>query len=91
MLRNLLNPIVEEFLNDKQLQLCLNPCELYKNWINKLESDTGKLSGLPYDITTQKALEYDEVRKQLDDNIKAVKMYTAKFLHLILKSIKKIP
>ena len=84
MLRNLLNPIVEEFLNDKQLQLCLNPCELYKNWINKLESDTGKLSGLPYDITTQKALEYDEVRKQLDDNIKAVKNTCQIFFEILL-------
>ncbi len=87
----MLNPIVEEFLGVKNLQLCLNPCELYKNWINKLESDTGKPSGLPYEITNQKALEFEEIRKQLDENLKAVKMYTAKFLHLILKSIRKIP
>lgn len=91
VLRNLLNPIIEEFLNDKNVHLCLNPCELYKNWINKLESDTGKPSGLPYDITSRAALEHEEIRQQLDANLKMVKMYTAKFLHLILKSIKKIP
>lgn len=91
ILRNLLNQTVEEFLNVKNLQLCLNPSELYKAWINKLESDSGKPSGMPYDITNQKALEYDEVRRQLDENIKLVKLYTSKFLHLILKSIDKLP
>lgn len=91
VLRNLLNTTIEEFLNNKSIQLCLNPCEIYKSWINKLESDTGKASGYPYDITTQKALEFDEVRKQLDENIRTVKHYTTKFLQLILQSIDKIP
>ncbi len=73
------------------MQLCLTPSEIYKNWINKLESETGRASGYPYDITNQKALEFDEVKRQFDENLKTIKFYTAKFLNLILKSIKKVP
>ena len=91
VLRNLINQTVEEFLKAGDVQLCLNPCEIYKNWINKLESDTGKASGYPYDVTNAKALEYEEVRRQLEQNINSVKQYTAKFLQLILKSMDKIP
>lgn len=90
-MRNLLNPIVEEFLSVKNLNLCLNPSEIYKSWINKLESDTGRPSGYPYDVSNLKALEYPEVKRQFDENLKTLKFYTAKFLNLILKSIKKIP
>ncbi len=91
VLRNLLNQTIKEFLNADNLQLCLSPSELYKNWVNKIEMESGKVSGYPYDVTNQKALEYEEVRRQLDINIKAVKVYTAKFLQLIIKSIDKIP
>lgn len=91
ILRTLLNQTIEEFLNIKNLQLCLNPSELYKIWINKIESDTGKPTGLPYEITNQKALEHEEIRKQFDDNIKLVKHYTKKFLNMIIKSIDKLP
>jgi hypothetical protein len=36
VLRNLLHSTVEEFLSVKNMQLCLNPSEIYKGWINKL-------------------------------------------------------
>lgn len=91
ILRTLLNQTIEEFLSLKDLQLCLNPSELYKIWINKIESDTGKPTGLPYDITNQKALEHEEIRKQFEENIKLVKHHTKKFLHMIIKSIDKFP
>ena len=91
VLRNLLNPTTEEFLQAKGLQLCLSPAEIYKSWVNRLETETGVPSGFAYDVSNQKALEYEEVRKQLEANIKAVKMYTAKFLNLIIKSLNKLP
>jgi hypothetical protein len=92
VLRNLLNPIIDEFLaNESAQQLCLNPSELYRNWINKLESESGVVSGMDYDVTNTKALEYSEVRRQLEINIQNVKVFTSKFLQLILKSIDKIP
>jgi hypothetical protein len=91
ILRNLLNQTMTEFLSVKHLQLCLSPAEIYKAWVNRMETETGVPSGYQYDITNQKALEYEEVRKQLEQNIKAVKLYTAKFLNLILKSLNKLP
>ena len=90
-MRNLLHQTIEDFLKCENLKLCLNPTDIYKSWINKLESDTGKPSGLPYDVSNQKALEYEEVRKQLEENIKTVKYHTSKFLSLILSSIDKLP
>ena len=91
VLRNLLNKTVSDVLKCDKLRLCLNPAELYRNWVNKLETATGKSSGMPYEVTNQKALEHAEIRKQLDDNIRLVKTHTSKFLVLILKSIGKIP
>jgi hypothetical protein len=69
----------------------LNPCEIYRSWINKIETESGKVAGYPYDVTNQKALEYKEVREQLDENIELVKAYTLRFQQLIIESIDKIP
>lgn len=69
----------------------MNPCEIYKNWINRIETETGKPTGYPYDVTNQKALEYKEVREQLEKNIDLVKKYTTKFQELIMSSVNKIP
>ena len=87
----MLHETIKEFLQCENLKLSLNPSEIYKSWINKLESDTGKPSGYPYDVGNQKALEYEEVRKQLEENIKTVKLYTSKFLNLIINSMDKLP
>lgn len=91
ILRNLLNQVTEEFLAIKDLKLCLSPSELYKAWVNKIESETGVASGMPYDVNNQKALEHEEIRKQLEQNIKAVRLHTARFLNLIIKSLDKLP
>ncbi len=87
----MLHDTIDEFLKCDNLKLNLNPSEIYKSWINKLESDTGRPSGYPYDVTNQKALEHEEVRRQLEDNIKTVKFHTSKFLNLIISSIDKLP
>jgi hypothetical protein len=91
ILRNILHNTTKEFLDERNLQLCLNPSDIYKSWINKIETDTGLPSGMPYDVTNQKALEYAEVTKQLEQNIKYVKHFTSKFLQIILKSLHKFP
>ena len=69
----------------------LNPSEIYKNWINQIETESGKATGYPYDVTNQVALEHAEVNKQFNKNIESVKYYTAKFQNLIIKSIDKLP
>ena len=41
-LKELLQPLVSEVLNDKNLAINTNPIELYKAWINQLESESGE-------------------------------------------------
>ena len=41
-LRELLQPLVEGVLNDKNLSINTNPLEVYKAWINQMESETGE-------------------------------------------------
>ena len=91
VLKSLLKDTITEFMNEKNVDLCLNPSEIYKTWINRMETETGKATGYPYDVTNQVALEYEEVRVQLEKNINALKHHTAKFLHAILQSINKLP
>lgn len=56
-----------------------------------METQSGKATGYPYDVTNQVALEYPEVREQLEKNLQSLKHYTAKFLDAIVKNINKIP
>ena len=41
-LQELLHPLVEGVLNDKNLSINTNPLEVYKAWINQMESETGE-------------------------------------------------
>ena len=91
VLRNLLNETVEDFLAVQNLQLCLSPSELYRSWVNKLECESGKPSGMAYELSTQRVLEVPEIRAQLKVNIESVKFYTSMFLGLILRSLNKLP
>ena len=38
----MLQPIVSEVINDKNLKINTNPIEVYKVWVNQQESETGK-------------------------------------------------
>ena len=49
------------------------------------------LSGLPYDVTPEQALEHEEVRERINQSVVALQQATDKFLTAILKSPDKIP
>lgn len=87
----MLNPLICEVIEDKNLRINTNPVEVYKVWVNKMESDTGQTSGLPYDVTTEQALEREEVKKLVDQSIERLQQITDKFLSTILASLDKIP
>ncbi len=42
VLKELLSPLVEEILGKQDLVLNLSPVDVYKSWINQMESDTGE-------------------------------------------------
>ena len=41
-LRELLNPLVRSVIDDASLQINTNPVEVYKQWINQTEAETGQ-------------------------------------------------
>lgn len=41
-LRQLLGPVVKEIIEDKNLGINTNPVDIYKAWVNQLETATGE-------------------------------------------------
>ena len=41
-LRDLLNPLVRGVIDDQSLLINTNPVEVYKAWVNQVETQTGK-------------------------------------------------
>ncbi|XP_076443787.1 ras GTPase-activating-like protein IQGAP1 isoform X2 [Babylonia areolata] len=90
-LRDMLNPLITGVIQDRTLRINTNPVEVYKAWINQLESTTGKTSELPYDVSTEQALKHPEVLEQIEESIKQLQGLTDQFLLKILTSLDKIP
>ncbi|KAK6188369.1 hypothetical protein SNE40_004554 [Patella caerulea] len=90
-LREMLNPLINSVINDKNIRINTNPVDVYKAWINQTESETGKTSDLPYEVPTEQALKHPEVVQQVEVSIKCLQDVTDKFLSTILSSLDKIP
>ncbi|XP_069078694.1 ras GTPase-activating-like protein IQGAP1 isoform X2 [Pleurodeles waltl] len=90
-LRQILGPGVKEIMDDKSLNIKTDPVDIYKSWVNQMESQTGEASKLPYDVTPEQALAHEEVRTRLDASVKNMRTVTDKFLSAILTSVDKIP
>uniref|UniRef100_A0ABI7Z8A4 IQ motif containing GTPase activating protein 2 n=1 Tax=Felis catus TaxID=9685 RepID=A0ABI7Z8A4_FELCA len=90
-LRQLLAPVVKEILDDKSLTINTNPVEVYKAWVNQLETQTGEASKLPYDVTTEQALTYPEVKNKLEASIENLRRVTDKVLKSIISSRDLLP
>ncbi|XP_043932308.1 ras GTPase-activating-like protein IQGAP1 [Protopterus annectens] len=90
-LRQILAPVVKEIMDDKTLNIKTDPVDIYKAWVNQMESQTGEASKLPYDVTPEQALKHEEVNARLDASIKHMRTVTDKFLLAIVVSLEKIP
>ncbi|XP_065671327.1 ras GTPase-activating-like protein IQGAP1 isoform X1 [Hydra vulgaris] len=90
-LRDILSPLVKEVITDKNLVINTNPTEVYKQWINQMESETGKPSELPYDVDNEFAMKQPEVARRIEASVKALEVASDKFLNHFIKSIDKIP
>lgn len=91
LLRELLQPLVEGVLHDKNLSINTNPLEVYKAWINQMESETGQASKLPYDVEPEQALKHPEVNARIEAAIKSLTTATDTFLNSIVQSGDKLP
>ncbi|EHH26594.1 Ras GTPase-activating-like protein IQGAP2, partial [Macaca mulatta] len=90
-LRQLLAAVVKEIIEDKSLIINTNPVEVYKAWVNQLETQTGEASKLPYDVTTEQALTYPEVKNKLEASTENLRRVTNKVLNSIISSLDLLP
>uniref|UniRef100_A0AAV2LS01 IQ motif containing GTPase activating protein 1 n=1 Tax=Knipowitschia caucasica TaxID=637954 RepID=A0AAV2LS01_KNICA len=90
-LRQILAPVVKETIDDKTLNIKTDPVDIYKSWVNHMETQTGEASNLPYDVTPEQAMSHEEVRTRLETSLKNMKNLTDKFLSAITSSVDKIP
>uniref|UniRef100_A0A8C5R470 IQ motif containing GTPase activating protein 3 n=1 Tax=Leptobrachium leishanense TaxID=445787 RepID=A0A8C5R470_9ANUR len=90
-LRQILGNVVNEVLHDKTLNIRINPVEIYKSWINQVETQTGKRSTLPYDVTPEQAVTYPEVQRRLDISTRNLIAVTDRFFSTILANVDQIP
>ncbi|KAF3695882.1 Ras GTPase-activating-like protein IQGAP1 p195 [Channa argus] len=90
-LRQLLAPVVKEIIEDKSLGINTNPVDVYKAWVNHLETATGEASKLPYEVTPEQAMSHEEVRNRLEASSLALRTATDKVLNSIVSSLDNIP
>ncbi|KAA0723626.1 Ras GTPase-activating-like protein IQGAP1 p195 [Triplophysa tibetana] len=90
-LRQILASVVKEIMDDKMLNIRTDPVDIYKSWVNQMESQTGEASKLPYEVTPEQAMSHEEVRTRLEASIKNMRTVTDKFLSAIVVSVDKIP
>ncbi|XP_034026002.1 ras GTPase-activating-like protein IQGAP2 [Thalassophryne amazonica] len=90
-LRQLLAPVVKDIIEDKSLGINTNPVDVYKAWVNQLESATGEASKLPYEVTPEQAMSHEEVRNRLEASSLALRSATDKVLNSIVSSLDNIP
>uniref|UniRef100_A0A674MYF3 IQ motif containing GTPase activating protein 2 n=1 Tax=Takifugu rubripes TaxID=31033 RepID=A0A674MYF3_TAKRU len=90
-LRQLLAPVVKDIIEDKNLNINTNPVDIYKAWVNQVESATGEASKLPYEVTPEQAMSHAEVRSRLEASSLALRTATDKVLNSIVSSLDNIP
>ncbi|XP_059910217.1 ras GTPase-activating-like protein IQGAP2 [Gadus macrocephalus] len=90
-LRQLLAPVVKDIIEDKNLGTNTNPVDVYKAWVNQLETATGEASKLPYEVTPEQAMAHEEVRSRLEASSQALRAATDKVLSSIVSSLDNIP
>ncbi|XP_048381646.1 ras GTPase-activating-like protein IQGAP3 isoform X2 [Stegostoma tigrinum] len=90
-LREILGPVIKEILQDKSLSIKTDPVDIYKSWVNQMETETGQRSKLPYEVTPEQALMHHEVQRRLDISIHNLRAATDKFLTAIVSGVDKIP
>ncbi|XP_077489981.1 ras GTPase-activating-like protein IQGAP1 [Amblyomma americanum] len=87
----LLAPLVQGVLDDKDLMIDLNPVDIYKKWVNDMETTSGKPSGLSYEVTEEEALQHTDVYKTLHASVLQLESKAKLFARTIADSKSKIP
>ena len=73
------------------MSILTSPVDVYKQWINQMETETGKPSDLPYDVDNETAMKHPEVVAKVESSVKSLQVAADKFLNSIIKSTDLIP
>ncbi|XP_064478795.1 ras GTPase-activating-like protein IQGAP1 [Ornithodoros turicata] len=90
-LEELLGPLVRSVMNDPNLSIDLRPDDIYKVWVNHLESSMGRPCGMSYDVTPEEALQHLEVCRRLDVSVRQLDKKARQFVAAITRGKDKIP
>lgn len=90
-LQDLLKPLVSSVLDDPDLSIDLSPVDVYKKWINEIETTTGKPSGMKYECSAEDAIQHPEVQERLSESVVQLEKLVSTFCTTITKSQDKVP
>jgi len=90
-LKQILGPLIEKVLEEKELCMETNPVDIYKLWRNQLEMDSGHSINMPHTVCQAEALKYAPVQKLLTKAINQLKKISLEFLERITCSRDLIP
>ncbi|EEB12424.1 ras GTP-ase activating protein with iq motif, putative [Pediculus humanus corporis] len=89
-LKNILGFLIEKVLNDK---VCIdtNPVDIYRRWVNQIETESGKPSNLPQTVSIEEALSYPEIVMRLNHNLKILQSWVKCFLDRLVQCVNQFP
>ncbi|RLU14769.1 hypothetical protein DMN91_012656 [Ooceraea biroi] len=90
-LKQILGPLIEKVLEEKDLCMETNPVDIYKLWRNQLEMESGQSVDLPHAVSQEEALKHVPVQESLTKAINQLKKISLEFLDRITQSRDLIP
>ncbi|KAI9595125.1 hypothetical protein BDF19DRAFT_413818 [Syncephalis fuscata] len=90
-LRDLLQPLIREVVENPELDLESDPLVIYRSLIREEESRTGVRSERPYDVQREDALTDPETRSTLIRHLQQLRDHTERFINRIHSSLNTMP
>ncbi|XP_018395983.1 PREDICTED: ras GTPase-activating-like protein IQGAP1 [Cyphomyrmex costatus] len=90
-LKQIVGPLIEKVLEEKDLCIETNPVDIYKLWRNQLEMECGQSLDMPHAVSQEQALKHIPVQESLTRAINQLKKISLEFLNRITQSRDLIP
>lgn len=90
-LKQIVGPLIEKVLKERDLCMETNPVDIYKLWRNQMEMESGQSINLPHTVSQEQALRHIPVQEALTKAINQLKRISFEFLNRITQSRDLIP
>ncbi|XP_011877026.1 PREDICTED: ras GTPase-activating-like protein IQGAP1 [Vollenhovia emeryi] len=90
-LKQIVGPLIEKVLEERDLCIETNPVDIYKLWRNQLEMECGQSLDMPHAVSQEQALKHKPVQESLTRAINQLKKISLEFLNRITQSRDLIP